>query len=72
MSSENVLVVSPSDEFVAKLPYGKIPDRNDFVKLPYKERVRYWSVVIQESQRLGDEFLEQVNSGRVRETVQPL
>ncbi|MET4696544.1 patatin-like phospholipase family protein [Endozoicomonas lisbonensis] len=72
LNSENVVVVSPSDEFVAKLPYGKIPDRNDFVNLSYKERVRYWSVVIQESQRLGDEFLEQVNSGRIRETVQPL
>ena len=71
-NSENLVVVSPTDEFVAKLPYGKIPDRNDFVKLSYKERVRYWKVVIQESERLGDAFLEQVNSGRVRQTAQPL
>ncbi|AMO58674.1 hypothetical protein GZ77_17760 [Endozoicomonas montiporae] len=72
VNSENLVMVSPSDEFVAKLPYGKIPDRNDFVNLSYEERVRYWKVVIQESQRLGDEFLEQVNSGRIRETVRPL
>ena len=71
-NSENLVVVSPSDEFVATLPYGKIPDRNDFVNLPYKERVRYWKVVIQESQRLGNEFLEQVSSGRIRKTVLPL
>ena len=71
-NSENLVMVSPSEEFVAKLPYGKIPDRKDFLNLPYKDRVKYWKTVIQESERLGEAFLEQVNSGRIRETAQPL
>ncbi|OED44282.1 hypothetical protein ACH42_07915 [Endozoicomonas sp. (ex Bugula neritina AB1)] len=69
---DNVVLISPSDDFVAKLPYGKIPDRKDFETLSYEERVKYWKVVIQESDRLGDSFLEQVNSDKIRQNVQPL
>lgn len=54
----NVLLVAPSREFVAGLPYGKIPDRKDFVKMSDPDRRDYWRKVLDESRRLGDAFHE--------------
>ncbi|MBN2224170.1 MAG: patatin-like phospholipase family protein [Deltaproteobacteria bacterium] len=65
------LLVAPSREFVARLPYGKIPDRGDFKRF-YKndrERIAYWERTTAEGLRLGDEFLELVESGKIREKV---
>ena len=59
---DNVLVLAPSQEFVAKLPFGKIPDRKDFTELTEKERITYWQKVVSESERLAQEFFELVNS----------
>ena len=69
---DNVVLLSPSQEFVDRLPYQKIPDRNDFARLTYDERVRYWKRVVDESKRLGDEFLELVSGNKVRQVVKPL
>ncbi|MRI33203.1 hypothetical protein EOPP23_09425 [Endozoicomonas sp. OPT23] len=69
---KNLILVSPSEEFVSKLPFGKIPDRNDFVKLSYDDRVEYWQTVIAESDRLGSVFMEWVDSGRISKKVKPL
>ena len=52
-SKENyrrTIMLVPTDEFVASLPYGKIPDRKDFEKLSDQERIRYWREVVQRSQ----------------------
>lgn len=69
-----VLLVAPSDAFAASLPYGKIPDRTDFWTFAGrdKDRIDYWRTVIQKSEALGNEFLEAVDSGKIRELVQPL
>ncbi|WP_434382028.1 patatin-like phospholipase family protein [Melittangium boletus] len=67
-----VLLVSPSAEFVARLPFGKIPDREDFVRLTDAERLRAWRQVVDESARLGDEFREGLATGRLVERIQPL
>ncbi|WNC67069.1 patatin-like phospholipase family protein [Thalassotalea nanhaiensis] len=53
---DKTLVLAPTDEFVAKLPYGKIPDRKDFTQLSASERIKYWQTVIGESERLAEEF----------------
>lgn len=47
--SRTILLV-PKDSFVEALPYGKIPDRNDFVKLEDEERKKYWQIVVEKSQ----------------------
>ena len=60
---DNVLLVVPSREFVAALPYQKIPDRTDFEKLDYEQRVKYWQTVLQESQRLAEDFANLVETG---------
>lgn len=56
---DNVILVSPSREYLARLPFGKLPDRNDFKRFEsdYDGRVAYWRKAIAESARLGDEFL---------------
>jgi len=59
---ENVLLLHPSAEFIKRLPYGKIPDRNDFRLFNGRdnERMDYWNRAIKESERLGEEFLDAV------------
>jgi hypothetical protein len=56
---DNVVLVSPSREYVARLPFGKLPDRGDFRRFEsdHDGRVAYWRKAIAESARLGDEFL---------------
>ena len=56
---DNVILVSPSREYLAGLPFGKLPDRNDFRRFEsdYEGRVAYWRKSVAESARLGDEFL---------------
>ena len=66
---KNLVLVSPSADFVSKLPYGKIPDRKDFQSLSYQDRVSYWKTVIKESDRLGEAFLELVASGKIKKIV---
>lgn len=59
---DNVVLVSPSADYLSRLPLGKLPDRNDFKKFidDPAARMRHWKTGIAESQRLGDEFLAQV------------
>jgi len=70
---DRVLLLAPSAEFVAGLPLGKIPDRRDFKLFSGRdgERVRYWNTVIERSRRLAEEFGEAVDSGNIRQLVQP-
>ncbi|MBT8146919.1 MAG: patatin-like phospholipase family protein [Gammaproteobacteria bacterium] len=68
---DNVLLVVPSDEFVAGLPFGKIPDRQDFRKLGYQERIEYWQKVLQESHRLAEDFSQLVETAEGLENIQP-
>lgn len=46
--SRTILLV-PKQSFVESLPFGKIPDRNDFVKLKDEKRKEYWRKVVQRS-----------------------
>ncbi|MCD6486545.1 MAG: hypothetical protein J7K35_04360 [Syntrophobacterales bacterium] len=74
VNMENVLLLHPSEEFVKRLPYGKIPDRNDFHLFNGRddERIDYWNRAIKESERLGEEFLDAVQTGKIRELVRPM
>lgn len=71
---DNVLMVHLSDEFVQKLPYGKVPDRSDFktyIDDP-AARIQYWRQAVAQAAPLGEQFLELVAGGRIREVVEPL
>nr|WP_255771395.1 hypothetical protein [Microbulbifer guangxiensis] len=61
----DTLLVAPSPGFVADLPFGKIPDRDDFVRLSTAERLKYWHAVIDASQRVAEDFHELWQTGRI-------
>ena len=71
---ENVVIVAPSNRFVESLPFRKIPDRKDFKTFfgKDKKRIEYWKKVVEENKKLGDEFFEAVESGRIRKIVKPI
>ena len=68
---QDVLLVAPSRDYLARLPHGKLPDRSDFKRFLGDDtrRNQYWQTAMSESQRLGDEFLELVDSGRLGERL---
>lgn len=72
MCYDNVVMVVPSPEFVASLPYGKIPDRHDFSKIPVTERLAYWKTVLSETDRLGEAFLNLQDVACLNEVLKPL
>jgi hypothetical protein len=55
---DNVIVLSPTPEWIATLPGGKLPDRSDFQRYvdDPASRVKAWTRAVHESQRLRDEF----------------
>jgi hypothetical protein len=67
---DNVVLIAPSQEFVRSLPYGKIPDRNDFKHMTTDKRIDYWHRVLGESERLAQDLRELVKTGRGIENVQ--
>jgi hypothetical protein len=66
------LILAPSPEFVARLPHGKIPDRDDFYQRRDGERIVAWRHVVDLSRRLADELHDLLATGRVAERVEPL
>ena len=62
---DNIVMITPSKEFVAGLPYGKIPDRNDFTDLDADTRIKYWNTVFSETEKLADDFDRKLNSENV-------
>jgi len=70
----NVLLLAPSTDYLARLPYGKLPDRSDFKRFMGQDKARqdYWRTAMSESRRLGDEFLELVEGGRLGDALQAL
>jgi hypothetical protein len=71
---ENLVLVAPSREYLANLPYKKLPDRKDFKRfeLDYDARYRYWRHAMGESERMGAEFLKITESGEIADRLQPL
>jgi hypothetical protein len=68
---QDVLLLSPSREYLAHLPHGKLPDRTDFKHYLGNDlgRERYWRQAMSASQRLGDEFLHLADSGQLAERL---
>jgi hypothetical protein len=71
---ESVVLVAPSDELIAELPMGKIPDREDFTRFIGldKQRISIWETVVEKCEPLGEEFMELCAGGGIKEKVQPL
>ena len=61
---DNVVMITPSKEFVAGLPYGKIPDRNDFTDLDADTRIKYWNTVFSETKKLAEAFNKDLDTAK--------
>jgi hypothetical protein len=55
---DRVVMIAPSDEMLARLPHGKIPDRKDFTRYngDGEALLRDWTVATKECRRMGDEL----------------
>ncbi len=53
----NVILISPSREFLRTLPNGKLPDRNDFHRygLDHARRIKDWKRAVAECQRFAEQ-----------------
>jgi hypothetical protein len=69
-----VLQIHPSEEFVASLPGGAIPTRDDFVRMVDRpeERMRLWREVASRSLELGEQLLDDVRKGRIPDLTEPI
>ncbi|MEW5881272.1 MAG: patatin-like phospholipase family protein [Pseudomonadota bacterium] len=56
---DNVLLIAPSREFLARLPGGRLPERQDFHRygLDHAARIRAWRRAIGECERFADEVM---------------
>lgn len=56
---DNVLLLAPSEPFLARLPNRKLPDRDDFRRygIDHAARARDWRRAVAESQRFADEVI---------------
>ena len=64
--------MSPSQEFVSRLPYAKIPDRRDFLNFEPGARVRAWRTVVDMCDELADEFHAVLEKGQLAARLEPL
>ncbi|CAM3446319.1 patatin-like phospholipase family protein [Corallococcus sp. ZKHCc1 1396] len=72
LNFRRALIIAPSPRHLERLPGKRIPDRADFTRMKDDERIRAWTQVLTEGERLGDELRELIASGRIAEHVQPL
>lgn len=70
----NVVMVFPSQSFIDRLPDGKVPDRDDFTAYIDRdaERIARWNKAVELAAPLGEDFLELVESGRIRDIVEKM
>ena len=56
---DNLVVLAPHPDWIAKLPRGKLPDRNDFAHygMDVAARAKAWLSAVREGERLRDEFV---------------
>lgn len=69
---DNVVLLTPDPQWVATLPGGKLPDRKDFVRLGFDERVQAWRRAVAESARLAHEWADWLAKGCPTDRVKPL
>jgi hypothetical protein len=69
---DNLIVICPKPEWASKLPQGRLPDRDDFIRMAGFERIRMWSAAVAASQQLADEWQGWLQRGCPVDEVQPL
>ena len=70
----DVVVVFPSPRWVATLPGGHLPDRDDFFRFvdAPEERMRRWNEAVACSEALGEAFVRDLASGDLAARIRPI
>jgi hypothetical protein len=70
----NVLMVFPTQSFVEKLPGEKVPERADFIAYldDQETRIKNWYKAVELFAPLGEDFIELVESGKIKDVVEKL
>lgn len=73
-ATENLLLVHPTDAFYDVLPDRQVPTRTDFTRFVADPaaRIARWRKAAAASERLGEQFLEDLDGGRIAALVRPL
>ena len=67
-----MLMICPSDEFIADLPNGKIPDRTDFQTMSPELRRKVWHSVVDVCRKLADELHDVLEKDQLAARLKPL
>ncbi|MCZ6808368.1 MAG: patatin-like phospholipase family protein [Proteobacteria bacterium] len=70
--TDRTILICPSAEFVSRLPFGKIPDRTDFLKMDQDQRMQSWRKTVNACRELADDLADVLDNGRVAARLQPL
>jgi len=71
---DKVVLISPSESFLASTELGRIPDRRDFLRMQGDDtmRKRLWRDSATRSLELGEDFLALVKAGNIGAIVEPI
>jgi hypothetical protein len=67
---DDVVMVAPSDDFVATLPGAKVPDRDDFLELDTSSRIRQWNSVLDRCRVLADEWIDLIDGSGLADNLE--
>ena len=73
-TTSDLLQLYPSPELESRLAGGQLPDRGDFKRFMANpgERIRRWRAAVTASEALGEQFLADLESGRLPDRVRPI
>ncbi len=71
---DNLFLIHPTEVFLRRLPDARLPDVADFKSfVDHPEgRIRRWRQVVRLGQRLGEQFLSDLERGNLEEKIEPL
>ena len=70
--TDRTILISPSAEFVSRLPHAKIPDRRDFLNYTAVERRQAWRDCVAACKEMSDEFNEVMEKDQLAARLQAL
>ncbi|MGS0677348.1 alpha/beta hydrolase [Shewanella sp. 0m-4] len=69
---DNALILAPTQNYLQGLPYGKLPDREDFKYLDTDSRIKYWRQSVAISQVLADDLADVIAKGTLLQRIERL
>lgn len=69
---DNLVLLAPNPEWVARLPGGKLPDRKDFQRLNPAQRVKAWTQAVSQAEALAADWQDWLHRGCPADELKPL